>query len=649
MLLVTCAIFGASVAERARGPEQVVRVPDLNKRILAASLMVSCGRGWSTPATTTPDLDSFLNGERESLGCSEVAALPAEPLGDFQRSSRYLVAAVSSVWLFAAPSWRAIDWLLGVWFAIAIVAAYATCRFVAGPWTSLAVAVLLATSPLHLRALADVRDYSKAPVFLAAFWFVARFCLRPASSRIHLLLLAAAAGAVAGAGYGMRTDSIATLPLLLVAIMFFWRDAWRTSWRQRSTVALTCFAVFLAMAAPVASAASRGGVAAHWALLGLGPDFDRELRVTPGPYVLGTPYDDSAVAVVVQAYAERQLGARETVFLGTEPYSTASAAYYRQLVMTFPADMVLRGVAAARRTLEMPFQSNAWIPGMPWTSLWRWRTALLSRFDGVGFPLLAGAAIVTSIYSVKRALLLGGVAVAMGAYPGVQYQPRHVFQLEFLSWFVFALIAGWLIRQRGVPLAGIDARQAIRRAALFTAGVAFFGAVLVHGSRAIQKQTVSRLFASYEQAAATPITAPPPGDGEWRSILDRDGLRSSAEPAQSVASEMVVVDVGGAGCATHSVRLRLTYSESALGTAFNREFEVAPSTRVFQPIFETGINNPEPGLLRLKRVETPAAAAACIQRVAKFQAVERFPLLVPAVLAADWRDRPLHQTLSRWR
>lgn len=430
--------------------------------------------------------------------------------------------------------------------------------------------------------------------------------------------------------------------------MFFWPDAWPTSWRQRGMAALTCLVVFLAIAAPVASAASRGGVAAHWALLGLGPDFDRELRVTPGPYVLGTPYDDSAVAAVVQAYAERRLGARETVFLGTEPYSTASAAYYRQLAITFPGDMVLRGVAAARRTLDLPFQSNAWIPGMPWTSLWRWRTALLSRFDGIGFPLLAGAAIVTSIYSVKRALLLGGVAVAMGAYPGVQYQPRHVFQLEFLSWFVLALIAGWLIRQRGVPLAGIDARQAMRRAALFTVGVAVCGAALIYGSRAIQKQTVTRLFASYEQAAATPITAPPHSGGEWRSILDRDGLRSGAEPTQSVASEVLVFDVG-AGCETQPVRLRLTYSESALGTAFNREFDVAPSTRVFQPIFETGLKNPEPGLLRLKRVETPAAAAACIQRVAKFQSVEPFPLLVPAVLAADWRDRPLHQRLSRWR
>ena len=652
---MVCAIGGAVIAALARGPQQIASVPDVNKRILAASLMVSCGRGWSTPAATTPNIDAFLDGDRESLGCDEVAPrLPTEPLGDFQRSSRYLIATIAGTWLLAGPSWRALDWLLGIWFAIAVVLAYATCRFVAGPWTAFAVALLIATSPLHLRALADIRDYSKAPVFLAALWCVARFSLGPPSSTIRAMTLAAAAGSVAGFGYGMRTDNIITLPLMLVAITFFWPDSWSASWRQRSLAALTCAVVFLLIAAPVGSAAGRGGVAAHWAILGLGPDFDRELGVTPGPYLLGTHYDDSAVATVVQAYAERRLGERQTIFLGTEPYSAASAAYYRQLVITFPADMVVRAVASVRRTLDLPFQSNPRVPGTRWDFLFRWRTAVLSRLEGIGFPLLAGAAVVTSIYSLQRAFLLGGVGVAMGAYPAIQYQPRHVFQLEFLLWFVIALIAGWLFRQRGVSPVSVPPRGAIRRVVASTLVVAVAGVALGFGSRAIQRQSVTRLFESYEQATTLPIPAPPPSNGKWRSVLDRNGLRSGAEPAQSVASDMLVLDIGGSACGSEQVRLRLTYVDSPLGTAFSREREVAlpraaPSARVFQPIFETGLKNPEPGLLRLQRVETPVETASCIQRVAKFETAEPFALLLPAVLPADWRNRPLHQRLSRWR
>src|SRR6185436_21101556 len=98
------------------------------------------------------------------VGCAEVARLEPAELDDFQRSSRYLIATIAGAWLISGPSWRAVDWLLGVWFAITVLLAYATCRFVSGKWMSLAVAVLLATSPMQLRALGDLRDYSKAPI-----------------------------------------------------------------------------------------------------------------------------------------------------------------------------------------------------------------------------------------------------------------------------------------------------------------------------------------------------------------------------------------------------------------------------------------------------------------------------------------------------
>ena len=651
-LLIVCATVGFAVAARTRIAQPTNRVPDVNKRILAASLMASCGRGWSTPVALSPSTEAFVNGERDAVSCAEVAKLAPAELDDFQRSSRYLIATVAGAWLITGPSWRAVDGLLGVWFAITMLLAYATCRLVSGKWTSLAVTVLLVTSPLHLRALGDLRDYSKAPIFLAAFWLVALVTLRAPSSSNRVVALAALAGVVAGFGYGMRTDNIITLPLMLIAITLFWPAPVFTSWRRRGLAVVTCAAVFFLLALPVASAANRGGVAAHWAILGLGSDFDRTLRVIPGPYRLGTPYDDSVVASIVQAHAERRLGVRQTVFMGTPPYTAASTAYYREVLTHFPADMIARAAGAMRRTLDLPFLSDSTVPATQLSFVARWRTTVLSRLDGIGFLGLTAVVLGTSLYSLKRAFLIASLAVALCAYPFVQYQARHVFQLEFVPLFLVALVGGWWFGPRRDEAHSIWRRESAARALIFALTMLGAGTAILWGSRVIQTRRVTSLFESYENAAVVPLTGPLPAAGSWVSILERDGLRGGAEPQESVSSDMLVLDVGGALCHSERVKIRLTFVPTFLGTAFNRELEVPllgpnPLSRVFQPVFETGAKNPDPELLRLQRIETPADLVPCVRRVAKFATVAPFPLLLPAVLTADWRNHPVYQRLSR--
>ena len=179
------------------------------------------------------------------------------------------------------------------------------------------------------------------------------------------------------------------------------------------------------------------------------------------------------------------------------------------------------------------------------------------------------------------------------------------------------------------------------------------GTAILWGSRALQTRRVTSLLESYETAAVVPLTGPgPPSDGAWVSILERDVFRGGAEPHGSVSSDMVVLDVGGALCHSERVRFRLTFLPTFLGSAFNRDLEVpllGPNSlsRVFQPVYESGAKNPNPELLRLQRIETPIDLMPCVQRVAKFENVEPFPLLLPAVLTADWRNQPLYQRLSR--
>ena len=70
----------------------------------------------------------------------------------------------------------------------------------------------------------------------------------------------------------------------------------------------------------------------------------------------------------------------------------------------------------------------------------------------------------------------------------------------------------------------------------------------------------------------------------------------------------------------------------------------AEPTRVFIPVFWAG--NPHQTLLRFSGFELAGAPAACVGRVARVIDRARLPLWLEMQVPADWRERPLYQTIE---
>ena len=149
-----------------------------------------------------------------------------------QRASRYLLLLATATWRASGPTWVGIDRLIGLMFGLSVALAYLTCRVKMPSGVSLAVALLFMFSPLQLANAGDLRDYSKAPFFLASLLIVALLVSRRLAPAI-VLVLAAAAGAVLGFGYGVRTDIAINLIVVIVTIVGFLPDPIRESWKLR--------------------------------------------------------------------------------------------------------------------------------------------------------------------------------------------------------------------------------------------------------------------------------------------------------------------------------------------------------------------------------------------------------------------------------
>jgi hypothetical protein len=670
LIFTTGLVLGRWTFDEFRAQRTMETAPGFNQRVFSAAVMQTCGRGQIVPTVTAGVIVEFVSSRRSAMACADVPrGITTEPLDALQSASRYLILIVAATWWITGPSWPALSLLVGALAGVTVATAYIVCRLTMGRVPSAAVALLVAISPLHLSNVLDIRDYSKAPFFMAALLACGLLVTAPLNARV-VAAIAVAAGALVGFGFGVRTDIALNLLPVVATLLLFRSAAGPRQWGTGAIAAALCVAAFLATAWPIISARAGGGNVWHWALLGLGQDFDAALGVGPTPYRLGFVYSDSYVATDVDAFAGRVLGSRHALVLNSAAYEQASREYFLTVARIFPADLLARGWAAVLAILNLPFSDariGGALSGLPFPDvpgmlrrILTWRARLFTAVDGIGPLLFAAVAVAISAASIRGAVFLFALVAFFGAYPAIQFQRRHVFHLEFLAlWIVaFALTACtrliWSHRHAlGAFLRTlVPSSVQVRRMSVFTAAAVVAITVPVAALRAVQQRRAGDLLAEYEAAprASVPFDPKPAGEGVVRlgaAVLRRPAPRE----ARSTFSEMVVARVASAGCHYDALSLTFRYAAKTQESDFTRTLTVpVPRDRdryvdVFMPALYTGGGNPQPDLLALAGVDVPDDQQACVQSLSRFQNPDAFPLLLEAVLPAEWQQLTRHQTI----
>lgn len=391
------------------------------------AVMIACGHGFADlAASTIPDLDRFLSLEADTFSCQKIPAeIALQPPNQWQRYYSYLMYAIGFVWKVAGISLPVIWAFYGVVFAATLCALYGLMRQVVGPVLALVVLVPIASSNIWSTIFPSLYYFIKAPFFFAAIMLLFMTVLKPPDDR-RFGLCALILGALVGLSLGFRRDLMALIPLCVLVLLFCSPgDVLRKL--SRAAAGVSIFTIGLVIAGwPILLALSEGSNFGHLALIGLSDQFTQVLGISPSFYDWGVNYFDWDASAVTNAYHHLVLGGRDSVFERTAAYDRASMGYYWNVVVNFPADILLRPIAAAWNAISGFKISHA--AG----------AVLFIAFLGL---LAAG--------SIRAAFLALLIILYASGYPALLYRAQDYFHLLFVPFLVSGFILQRVLESAG--------------------------------------------------------------------------------------------------------------------------------------------------------------------------------------------------------
>lgn len=668
LALITAAWVGTTYV---RIPE-VASSASYYQEEMGPSVLLACDRSFADPRLLQEQpgpagaaLRAFLARETDSFDCGLLPAqLPEARLSPMQAASRYTLLAVAAIWRGTGVSWSALAPWFGLLYGASGALAFLAARSVLSrPW-AVVIAALMISSPVQLGQLPHLRDYAKAPFFLATLWILLTLVRQPVPPRT-LVLRSAIVGAILGVAFGVRFDMTVFLAFYVASVVLFLPGSWREHVRPRVAAAAAAVATFVVTALPVFMAFELGHNSWHVVLLGLSSPYDPLLGVRPSVYDVLPFYNDSYVTAAVNAFAVRTGRASELLFLSTAEYGRAGAAYYMALAQTFPADVALRACAAIIRVLDAPFALAAPAPGVPGMTLDGFDAqvysvrGILAALSGAAPWLSMGAVAVVASVNVRLALFIAAGLCFFGAITSMQFHTRHTFHLEILPLLLFGVVfAGiWerLVRTRrgAAPVVGRPPlANRLTTAVLVAIAAPATGLIAIVLSRSVQAATAAPVLRAYADApvANVPLTWLATGDGYSRIEL---GLPVT-EPQRLVRSALLVIEVGGLACDETVVPVRVSYEPVATTDNLSRTVTIrvpdaaAAITRTHMPVFQPTAPDPVSVPYRFIGLDVPSGFESCVTRIGRIEGAEKYPLLLDASLPPEWADLPLHQTLVGW-
>jgi hypothetical protein len=258
----------------------------------------------------------------------------------------------------------------------------------------------------------------------------------------------------------------------------------------------------------------------------------------------------------------------------------------------------------------------------------------------------------------REALALFLTFGALLSYPAIQFSIRHVFHLEFV--WVLALLA---LLHLPSDVSGF------RRVAPRFAASCAIAALIVIGTRAgltayqdwtlhdrfgslLQQPRESLISMPSETSGNTIFSVPVPHD--YRALVEgppdsmTNFIGEGVQWDVRASADRLLVTVGGRDCPAGKFSLSFQYAKrDGAWQPFDHDIEVEMSegqpghTIVLVPAFY----RPSQYLSEI-RVSRPRAA--CITKIERVTGQTKLPVILTAVLASGWEDRPLYRAFGRF-
>ncbi|HNY85148.1 MAG TPA: hypothetical protein PKN23_01530 [Candidatus Hydrogenedentes bacterium] len=646
-VLLASVISGAHAWFLDKSPTALDR-PGVNHLNLGISAMIATGRGFVQPVgngivneyPSAPRLQQFLRNEIPSLSPGDI---PADlgtysPRGDWEYRHRYLYTLVGVLWRVFGISWAVVKALRILFFCVMMISVYAVFRLAMNrPWSLTATFfVLLASDTLSYSQ--NIRDFSKGAFFLPAVFLTGWLVTRPC--KVGTLMLAAGfLGILTGVGIGFRTDVMMCLPPALLGILFCPLVNGRGAIRTRLASLAIFVLVFCGFGAPILSAGWGTGINAYDAILGCSTLFSDNLHLGRTSYEKMPVNDDDLIGAAIDSRAARL----EETRIPTSSQGENRRIFFRDMVLDFPADMLVRFYAAA-----------LWVLRLDNGSL---------RLDFI--PALCAVLLAAAAWKdPRRAWLLFLLTMYFCGYVCLQTDYRHKFHLflipvlvVFLPCSVIAQACWRRMRGRGMPPpTGKGGRANWRRRAAGMTAFLLSAALLIALPfpllRAWQHHRLAKVVPLYTTARLERVETDEERLGDWTLFQRRvhEPAHSGMRPTGFVTAEYWVAEFAPSP-SWRPVWIQYQHSADGLVT-YSHGFHITPSkagddgpVRYFFPVYEEQDLRSDRWKL-FCGVAVPRTQAADFRGLFRVTDAEKFPWFMNFSLPSDLSALVLSQRLD---
>ncbi|MFM1918792.1 MAG: hypothetical protein RLZZ303_426 [Candidatus Hydrogenedentota bacterium] len=645
------------------------------QEVFAPAVCIACGHAPANPYfEDVPELADFLYQRTDRFDCAVldrpgVRWIPWEPDGwsfeelqashplrefpgfiRWQHFHLYLLWSVALCWKVLGVSWLSLVPLYAMLFGLSAVFLYGLFRLVCGHWLALLLMLGVALSPLQLEQLPHLRDYAKAPFFLGGMLATGWFIKHPLDWR-RSLLLAGATGLFLGVGLGFRQDIAIVVAALMGSVALFHPEPLRKSWRKRLAICAVFLCGFAIFGARIALELREQSNAPHDTLIGLLDYCDERLGVGNPLYDHGDPFKDEYTRAVVERHAATFHVSREPLRHYSAHYDTMASDYFREVILTFPADMVTRAFASVLRVLD-ELQPRANTP-----QGWEESSAIFTASSWARLPGTLGnrysaliAIALLAFLRPKWGLAALCLLYLFAGYPSLRFSTRHVFHLEFISIWIGALFLHAAWNAAWATYSGQWrkwTKDLLRRMIMATTVAAFAVAATLAPWQLLktwQQPRVEALLAQYEAAPATRLAVDRVGIEGDSALLRPQAIadiEDFPEPERDLPSwcRVLAIDVAAG---RDDLSLRFVFSAEDDHYDFTRSLTIpgGASARVYFPLYLTVDN----------RFEGVALKSSDVERLTAWRRVDgldAMKILPTAVLPEDWRSQPLAYRILR--
>jgi hypothetical protein len=627
----------------------------------------ACGFGFLHPIEMPRPLLDFLLSRTTTFDCAELGSSPAlEARGGFAQIHLYLAYVVATLWHVSSLSYRNLWPLISVLGAAYAGGCYALLRLFFGRLSAVAGGAILTLSPVMLSMVPMLRDFSKGPFFI---WSVVLLLLASRARATHKVLLwTTLAGAVAGAGYGFRSDAIMLLP---IGALFLAIGLGSIAWHVRIGAVVTFVAVAVLLASPMWSGRNPGGFGTVF-VQGLSEPFRTYLDLGAAPYAFGQRYSDefalSSVAAELRPSDPEWDTHESRMAQGISQAISRSGAYVRNWVVFFSGDLATQALKSA-----------AWIVGFPalvapdrrgldpggWarsgSTAARLESLLYELLARPWLPLVSALGLIVFLWRVtavnpREAFALFLMQASLLIYPVVQFAVRHVFHLEFF--WVVALLALLNLPFDYTALRRVAPRFVLSCAVAAFAIFAVRAGLIAYQDAALHDRIGALLreprepvnVTAYEAAGSSIFSVSLPE--RYRALVDGppDSMTNYVGDAVQwdvrAAADRLLVTVGGRVCSAGRFNLSFQYTKrDGVWQPLDHELTVevlegqSGDTIVLVPAFYRPSQY-------FSGIQLPSSRAACIVKIERMAGATKLPVLMTAVLTPGWQDRSMHRAFG---